>query len=129
NNTGIEAKGIHLIGHSLGAHMAGVAGRQISNLERITALDPAGPLYYPIQVFPALSYEDANFVDVIHTSNLTTGYGYHEPIGDMDFYPNGGNSQPQCQTIGENFTDDDSVKEDVSHPPLTPSWLRNDNIG
>ncbi|CAL1289444.1 unnamed protein product [Larinioides sclopetarius] len=104
NNTGLKAKDIHLIGHSLGAHLAGATGRKISNLQRITGLDPAGPLYYPVQVFPALNYKDANFVDVIHTSNITTGYGYPDPMGDMDFFPNGGTSQPQCQTLGVNFT-------------------------
>ncbi|KAF8786161.1 phospholipase A1 member A-like [Argiope bruennichi] len=109
NNTGIEAKDIHLIGHSLGAHVAGIAGRRISSLGRITALDAAGFLYYPVQLFPALTNKDANFVDVIHTSNLTSGYGISVPIGDIDFYPNGGTKQPQCQTLGANYTGSKSL--------------------
>ena len=34
---------------------------------------------------------DADFVDVIHTDKEL---GLQEEVGDIDFYPNGGKSQP-----------------------------------
>ena len=43
--------------------------------------------------------DDADYVDVIHTSggeHGEGGYGYLPPIGHADFYPNGGSSQPCC---------------------------------
>jgi len=40
---------------------------------------------------------DAARVQVIHTSIL----GLEEPIGNADFYPNGGKSQPGCGIIGK----------------------------
>ncbi|KAH9526200.1 hypothetical protein DERF_000300 [Dermatophagoides farinae] len=58
----------HLIGFSLGAHVAGFAGQEITNISRITGLDPASPLFegYPANV--RLDPSDAKFVDVIHSN-------------------------------------------------------------
>lgn len=39
-----------------------------------------------------LAVGDASYVEVIHTSTA----GIEEPIGDADFYPNGGNNNPGC---------------------------------
>ncbi|GIY70844.1 hypothetical protein CDAR_616471 [Caerostris darwini] len=49
--------------------------------------------------FRRLTYTDAQFVDIIHSSNLTYGYGIYDPLGDIDFYPNGGAKQPQCESV------------------------------
>ncbi|XP_075226062.1 pancreatic triacylglycerol lipase-like [Lycorma delicatula] len=93
---GVPLQNIHLIGHSLGAHIAGIAGQKIltGNLSRITGLDPAGPLFYSNNE-GRLDESDAQFVDVIHTSGLCLGY--FAPVGHVDFYPNRGIPvQPGC---------------------------------
>ncbi|XP_037499672.1 phospholipase A1 isoform X1 [Rhipicephalus sanguineus] len=94
---------VHVIGFSLGAHVAGFFARNFKRatgqtIWRITALDPAGPLFAGTRM--CVSKEDARFVDVIHTSgngDFFKGHlGIDTPIGDVDFYPNGGKEQPGC---------------------------------
>ncbi|XP_017771746.1 PREDICTED: lipase member H-A-like [Nicrophorus vespilloides] len=97
---GADANDIHLIGHSLGAHISGFAGEYSSvNVSRITGLDPAFPSFGMIQLSNGrLSYHQAKFVDVIHTAAGT--FGLMDAIGHADFYPNGGvMSQPGCNGI------------------------------
>ncbi|GBN30261.1 Hepatic triacylglycerol lipase [Araneus ventricosus] len=93
----------HVIGHSLGAHISGIVGKHSNNLARITGLDPAGPLYELDSREHQLYYTDAEFVDVIHSSDELTGKGLgkFEPMGHMDFYPNGGQVQPACERAKE----------------------------
>ncbi|KAG5898204.1 hypothetical protein JTB14_005584 [Gonioctena quinquepunctata] len=98
---GINPQDIHLIGHSLGAHISGFAGRKVVNgtIGRITALDPALPGFDQGFVEGRrISATDAEFVDVIHTCG---GYlGYKAPIGLVDIYPNrGGPPQPGCSIL------------------------------
>ncbi|XP_077563912.1 pancreatic triacylglycerol lipase-like [Haemaphysalis longicornis] len=99
----LNAKRIHLVGFSLGAHVVGFCGRHFYNatatkIGRITALDAAAPLFqgYAQQV----SKDDAAYVDAIHTTagtNVLAGQlGVDLPFGDVNFYPNGGRSQPGC---------------------------------
>uniref|UniRef100_A0A131YMT7 Salivary lipase n=1 Tax=Rhipicephalus appendiculatus TaxID=34631 RepID=A0A131YMT7_RHIAP len=94
---------VHAIGYSFGAHVAGFFGRNLKKnagtvIARITALDPAGPLFNDTDV--CVCPEDAAFVDVIHTSG---GYkhqpwqlGLLRPTGHVDFYVNGAKNQPGC---------------------------------
>lgn len=104
-------KNLHVIGHSLGAHVAGFAGQQVKNklgtpLPWITGLDPAGPLYeIPVKVpkNERLSNDDGKVVEVVHTDGGLLGF--HSAIGTIDFYPNGGQFiQPNCSsTVTKNF--------------------------
>ncbi|KAK3602036.1 hypothetical protein CHS0354_015027 [Potamilus streckersoni] len=89
------SKRMHLIGHSLGAHVAGYAGERIQETGRITGLDPAGPFFEDTEPKVRLDPTDAEFVDVIHTDR--TCFGISSSIGHVDFYPNGGKNQPGCK--------------------------------
>lgn len=94
----------HGIGHSLGAHLLGRAGRMSGNrLDRISGLDPAGPRFETKFNEHALKASDAAFVDVIHSDGYAKRLikkifypdpvkylGTLLPVGDVDFYPNDG---------------------------------------
>ncbi|XP_054772596.2 pancreatic triacylglycerol lipase-like [Lytechinus pictus] len=93
---------IHIIGHSLGAHIGGYAGATTSKrIGRISGLDPAGPGFGGKRVrnFCRLDKSDARFVDVIHTDGeliAMGGLGLMDELGHQDFYPNGGTDMPNC---------------------------------
>ena len=62
-------------------------------------LDPAGPWFPLNETDTRLDITDADFVDIIHTNsgNLSEDeWSFLEPIGHVDFYPNGGQQQPGC---------------------------------
>lgn len=112
----------HLIGFSLGAHVAGFAGSELRNVSRITGLfrktleskdskfnwecftglDPAGPLFENYDPRVRLDSTDADLVDVIHSNGekiYMGGLGAWAPMGDIDFYPNGGRMQKGCTNL------------------------------
>ncbi|XP_026280769.2 pancreatic lipase-related protein 2-like [Frankliniella occidentalis] len=98
-----KLKDIHLLGHSLGAHLMGYAGQHLRphKVSRITGMDPAMPLF---EILPSsdghLDSSDAEFVDVIHT--CAGALGFLDNIGHADFYPNGGTPvQPGCCCAAE----------------------------
>ncbi|CAG2100125.1 unnamed protein product [Medioppia subpectinata] len=91
----------YLVGHSLGAHVVGFAGKRLINpqVHRVTGLDPAGPGFEANSTNIRLAYTDGKEVDIIHSdmaSMVLDGLGLNETIGDIDFYPNGGYMQPGC---------------------------------
>nr|XP_034838102.1 pancreatic lipase-related protein 2-like [Maniola hyperantus] len=95
---GLKLSKTHLVGHSLGAQSAGVAGGSLQSglVSRITGLDPALPLFDKLSLSQRLDPSDAEFVDVIHTDAGI--FGFKQQVGHVDFYPNGGISpQPGCE--------------------------------
>lgn len=106
---GTPAKNIHVIGFSLGAHVAGCASEILKKenylLGRITGLDPASP-FFRNHLFREKSRKldatDAQLVDVIHTDgskDFADGFGLLKPLGHIDFFPNGGREQPGCTDV------------------------------
>jgi len=72
--TGADPKNIHLVGHSLGSHVAAHIGRAVQrsglgSLGRISALDPAKPWFDGSNRPERIGRHDAEFVDVIHTNS------------------------------------------------------------
>lgn len=72
-----KSEDFHLIGFSLGAHVAGFAGKRVQEgakknmVGRITGLDPANPWFNYDSPKVRLDRSDAKFVDVIHTDTST----------------------------------------------------------
>lgn len=98
----LSVRNVHMIGFSLGAHVAGFAGSELKNLSRITGLDPAGPLFESQDRRARLDSMDAQFVDVIHSNGenlILGGLGAWQPMGHVDFYPNGGRMQKGCTNL------------------------------
>ncbi|XP_012059377.1 PREDICTED: phospholipase A1-like [Atta cephalotes] len=84
-----------VIGHSLGAHIAGIAAYNASSdIGYVVGLDPALPGFRSSESGSRISKNDASYVEIIHTNG---GWlGYFTAIGDIDFYPNGGQKQVGC---------------------------------
>uniref|UniRef100_A0A182QHI1 Lipase domain-containing protein n=1 Tax=Anopheles farauti TaxID=69004 RepID=A0A182QHI1_9DIPT len=120
-HNGLRLSRVHLIGFSLGSHVAGFAGAEFSGtapapdgdanerhgttepaLWRITGLDPAGPLFEAQPPEVRLDAGDARYVDVIHSNGenlILGGLGSWQPMGTVDYYPNGGRVQHGCTNL------------------------------
>ncbi|KAK3925082.1 Pancreatic triacylglycerol lipase [Frankliniella fusca] len=87
---------LHILGHSLGAHVAGIAGKSVTRgvVKRITGMDPAGPLFQLTGPNGIVFHTDAELVDIYHTNMHWLGKSAQ--LGDIDFYLNGGIHQPEC---------------------------------
>ncbi|HLO86895.1 MAG TPA: hypothetical protein VK203_18100 [Nostocaceae cyanobacterium] len=89
-NNGIDPNYTNLIGHSLGAHVAGFAGaayRQSTgnSIAQIAGLDPAGPEFEGDAASDRLDPTDATRVVTLHTSTIL---GYDDRLGSLDVYAN-----------------------------------------
>ncbi|XP_075204239.1 pancreatic triacylglycerol lipase-like [Anomaloglossus baeobatrachus] len=100
SNFGYSPGNVHLIGHSLGAHTAGEAGKRKRGIGRISGLDPAEPYFQNTPTEVRLDPSDATLVDVIHTDSSplvpSLGFGMSQVVGHLDFFPNGGIYMPGC---------------------------------
>lgn len=113
-----------VVGHSLGAHIAGFAGKAVTNgiIGTIVGLDPgrrifinleiqfsfnlsltAGPYFSLANTTHRLNINDASYVECIHTNWKC--FGFKKPICTADFYPNGGYTQPGCSFMKGNKCD------------------------
>lgn len=119
---------VHIIGHSLGAHIAGYAGERLPGLGRISGLDPAEPLFQGMPTEVRLDAGDARFVDVIHTDSkgfYKGGLGMEQAVGHVDFYPNGGKVQPGCSFLDFPYMPTISGDVDTISLPAADSVARN----
>lgn len=101
----VPRSNVHVIGFSLGAQIAGVAGHFVANkLKRITGLDPSKNLFLTANnnTF-RLDPSDAEYIDIISTD--PTQRGVLSGAGHLTFYPNFGFYQPGC------YNDDDDSNE------------------
>ncbi|CAK9817776.1 Pancreatic triacylglycerol lipase [Anthophora plagiata] len=132
-NLGTLPENIHVIGFSLGAHVAGCASEILKKrkilLGRITGLDPASP-FFRNHLFREKSRKldatDAQLVDVIHTDgseDFADGFGLLKPLGHIDFFPNGGREQPGCSDV-KNSVVYSHLNEDMLTKEIACSHLR-----
>jgi len=110
SDNGLEK--FHVIGHSLGCHVAGNMGRTLTaklggrKLTHITALEPAGPKFVDDSDSKiALRKTDATYIDAVHTDGaINKPFVIRGKLGDArpdmahaNFYINGGQTQPGCK--------------------------------
>lgn len=89
-----------------------------------TGLDPASPLFRQMlsASLTSLGADDAKFVDVVHTDGAriwSEGFGLFNPIGDVDYFPNGGLDQPGCEQVRGSVIVSRFGKSDFTHFPLS----------
>ncbi|XP_030377233.1 phospholipase A1 2 [Scaptodrosophila lebanonensis] len=90
---------MYVIGHSLGAQIAGAAGKRLKpeQYNTIFALDPAGPKFRQKGAEFRIDPTDAKYVESMHTSG---NFGFLRPTGHATFYPNYGLYQRNCYYLG-----------------------------
>lgn len=96
---GIPLENITYIGHSLGAHVSGLAAKSIQksqgNITLLIAADPADPLLGYKKCEERFCKSDAEHVVVLHTSPLGIG----RAVGHLDLYFEDGKTQPGCMAV------------------------------
>ncbi|XP_076640000.1 pancreatic triacylglycerol lipase [Colletes latitarsis] len=95
----LKASTTKMIGHSLGAHVMGLAGRKLAItglVSEITGLDPAKPMFENKGPDGRIDSSQGKIVEIIHTS--AGKLGLEKAVGTSDFYANGGTVQPGCST-------------------------------
>lgn len=82
------------IKHYFRGQCAGLVGKAVTRgrIQVILALDPAGPLFSLANPDERVAPTDGVYVEVIHTNGGLLGF--REPIGQADFFPNFGRTQP-----------------------------------
>ncbi|XP_069695736.1 phospholipase A1-like [Periplaneta americana] len=104
-NRGTSISKFHLVGMSLGAHLAAYVAKLCPGVSRLTGLDPAGPLFEENSCEVGICKGDAKYVELIHTNgNPIWGLGIRKENGDINFRANGGYDQPGCGSVIDNQT-------------------------
>jgi pancreatic triacylglycerol lipase len=93
---GMNMNDVYCVGHSLGGHVCGMAGKEEAprRINTIVGLDQANPLFFVDSPESRLDATDADYVESIITSAGTLGFAQH--VSHATFYPNGGVTQPGC---------------------------------
>ncbi|XP_041978292.1 pancreatic lipase-related protein 2-like [Aricia agestis] len=96
-SNGISHNKIHIIGHSLGAHIAGCAGESFeektgNKIAKISGVDPIHPCFNEIS--NQLRSGQAKFVDTYRCNAY--GFGADKSLVDAVFVVNNGKTQPNC---------------------------------
>jgi pancreatic triacylglycerol lipase len=93
-NNALDFSRLLVAGHSLGAHTAGICGKNVrrGRINTIIGMDPAGPMFSTSNPTVRLDFSDATYVESIHTDET---YGMSAVISHVDFFPNG-SRQPGC---------------------------------
>ncbi|CAD7079340.1 unnamed protein product [Hermetia illucens] len=93
---GLNTDNTYLIGHSLGGHVVGLAGKYTTRgkINTIFGLDAALPLFSINDPSKRLAKGDGRYVESIHTDGGILGF--LDPLGDASFYPHWGKDQPGC---------------------------------
>jgi pancreatic lipase-related protein 2 len=119
---GYSSAKLHLVGFSFGSTVFGIAGREVvlqSNgayeIERITGLDPGQIQAVILPLTGRLNPGDARFVESIHTEAV--GFGDHEARGHVQYFVNGGVTQPQCTSVIN------TIAQTCSHLFATAVWV------
>ncbi|XP_040174647.1 phospholipase A1 3 isoform X2 [Anopheles arabiensis] len=97
---GFSINQVTLVGHSMGAHISGIAGAYLGGqVPSVIGLDPAGPAFtkpIPVSTDRRLDRTDGRFVQAIHTDKNIIGTTMN--LGHQDYYANSGASpQPGCE--------------------------------
>ncbi|XP_043258056.1 pancreatic triacylglycerol lipase-like [Colletes gigas] len=93
---GMDVSPLMLIGHSLGAHVVGLAARHAKTKPKfVIGLDPALPYFSIANTENRIARGDGHYVLILHTNSGVLGFDL--PLGDADFYFNGGTVQRGCE--------------------------------
>lgn len=95
-NGSTQMSRVNIAGHSLGAHIAGLTGKRVTEgrIHVIFGMDPGGPLFSVNSPNERLDFDDADYTEGLRTNAGLLGLA--EPICHADFYPNWGGTQPGC---------------------------------
>ena len=99
---GYSPSDVHIVGYSLGGQISGRVGRYVKTISsgkrkigRITGIDPCNlDIFTLVSIGTVLTVNDATFVDTIKAESVITGS--QSTVGHVNFYVNGGISQPMC---------------------------------
>lgn len=99
---GLNYETLHLVGYDLGAHVAGIAGKNSmrGRVQRIIGLDPSRQLFNENMSGNRLSAGDARLVEIFHSNGGQLGV--FQSYGDIDYYINNGRTQPECENVYNN---------------------------
>jgi pancreatic triacylglycerol lipase len=88
-----QSSKINIVGHSLGSHIAGHAGKAVKNgrINAIFGTDPSGTEFDINDPANRLDKDDA-----VYTEAIVTSLRFREPIAQVTFYANWGLQQPGC---------------------------------